>query len=119
MISRFVLGTLFVLAGLNHFRAPEIYLPMMPPALPFPRELILLSGAAEVVGGVLLWPRKTRKFAGFWLLALLILVFPANVHAALVGLEFGGKAVPAWILWARLPLQIPLMWWVWRASQSD
>jgi uncharacterized membrane protein len=50
-----------------------------------------------------------------WLIALLIALFPANVYAISTGMEIGGYAVPVWMLWARLPLQLLLIAWVWRA----
>ena len=110
---RYGLALLFVAAGVLHFLRPETYLRIMPPALPAPRLLVLLSGAAEVAGGLGLLLPATRRAAGWGLLALLAAVFPANVH--MLGLA---KAlhIPAWVLWARLPLQPLLMWLVWRAA---
>jgi len=53
-----VMGVFYVVAGLAHFVRPDFYLPMMPPWLPAHRELIFLSGLAEVVlGGAVLVPR--------------------------------------------------------------
>jgi uncharacterized membrane protein len=87
---------------------------IMPPALPAPRLLVLLSGVAEVAGGLgLLWP-ATRRWAAWGLLALLVAVFPANVHMLQLHEQLH---LPAWALWARLPLQPLLMWWVWRARR--
>jgi len=107
------LALLFVGAGLLHFAHPETYLRIMPPALPAPRLLVLLSGAAEVAGGLGLLLPATRRLAGWGLLALLVAVFPANVY--MVGLA-SALHIPAWVLWARLPLQPLLMWAVWRAA---
>lgn len=111
--SLLVLGLLFTAAGTLHFLKPEAYLRIMPPYLPAPRLLVLLSGAAEAVGGLgLLWP-ATRRVAAWGLLALLVAVFPANVYMLQQHAQLG---LPAWALWARLPLQPLLMWWVWRAA---
>ncbi len=85
----------------------------MPPALPAPRLLVLLSGVAEVAGGLgLLWP-ATRRVAVWGLLGLLLAVFPANIYMLQVHEQLH---LPAWALGARLPLQPLLMWWVWRAG---
>ena len=111
--GRGALALLFVGAGVLHFVRPEIYLRIMPPALPAPRLLVLLSGVAEVAGGLGLLLPATRRAAGWGLLALLAAVFPANVY--MVGLA-GALHIPAWVLWARLPLQPLLMWLVWRAA---
>ena len=110
-MSRFLLALLFVVAGAGHLRNPEPYLQLMPPQLPFPRELVLISGVFEILGGVGVLVRRTRKLAAWGLVALLIAVFPANVYSVFHGLQLNGKDVPKWILWARLPLQIPLIYW--------
>ncbi len=72
------IGVIFIAPGILHLVKPEIYEPIMPPQLPYPRELILISGVAEIVGGALYIPRGTRTFASWWLFLLLIAVFPAT-----------------------------------------
>jgi uncharacterized membrane protein len=114
--SRLALSLLFVWGGVMHFRAPQIYLPFMPPYLPFPLELIYVSGIAEIAGGIGIWPRQTRKWAGIGLIALLIAVFPANIDMALEGTENVGILLPRWLWWVRLPFQPLLIWWVWAAT---
>jgi uncharacterized membrane protein len=108
--SLILLAVLFVLAGLNHFLHPETYLAMMPPYLPAPDVLNYISGAAEVAGGVGVLMPRLRRAAAWGLVALLVAVFPANIHMALHGLA--GTTIPAWMLWVRLPLQFVLMAWV-------
>lgn len=116
-MSRFLLAALFLFAGLNHFRNPEPYLAIMPPLLPFPRELVALSGVFEMAGGAgLLFPR-TRKMAAWGLVALLVAVFPANIYSAFHGMKLNGSEVPRWILWARLPLQYPLICWAFSSAE--
>ena len=115
LLSRYALALLFVGAGLLHFLRPATYLAIMPPPLPQPLLLVYLSGVAELLGGLGLLPVRTRRLAGGGLLALLVAVFPANVHMALAHAQLG---IPAWVAWGRLPLQLPLMWWVWRAMQA-
>lgn len=115
ILSVIVLAGLFVLAGLNHFLNPGMYLAMMPPYLPYPEAFNLISGAAEIAGGLGLLVPCLRRAAGWGLIALLVAVFPANIHMALHGLE--GVVIPAWVLWARLPLQFVLIAWVWQASR--
>ena len=102
----------FVVAGANHFRQPEIYLGMMPPALPWPEALNYISGAAEILGGLGLLLVCTRRLAAWGLLALLVAVFPANLHVALQG-KMPGFDVSPLTLWLRLPFQFVFMAWVW------
>jgi uncharacterized membrane protein len=109
------LALLFIGAGVLHFLHPEPYLRIVPPALPAPRLLVLLSGVAEVAGGLGLLLPATRRWAAWGLLALLVAVLPANVY--MVGLA-GELHIPAWALWARLPLQPLLLWAVWWVCRS-
>lgn len=110
------LAALFVAAGVLHFVAPAFFDRIVPPWVPLsPRAATLLSGAAEIAGGLGLLHPRTRPAARVGLLALLALVFPANVHMALHAERFGVS--PA-VAWGRLPLQPLLMWAVWRAGRS-
>ena len=111
----YLLSLLFVLAGLNHFRAPNFYRPMMPPWIPFHEFCIYASGVAEVLLGLALLYPAWRVYAGWGLLLLLIAVFPANIY--MFQERAGAFAhLPAWLLLLRLPLQAALMWWVYRAA---
>jgi len=93
--------------GLMHFVAPDAYIAVVPRALPWRRELVYLSGAAEVACGLALIPRRTRA-AGAWLtVAVLVLIFPANISMAIEGPRPGSDSPfnSATALWLRLPLQ--------------
>src|SRR4051812_30933963 len=82
-VMRCLLGVLFILAGLNHFRAPDFYRRMMPPYLPWHDPLVALSGVCEVMLGAAVLVPRWAPSAGWGLVAVLIAVFPANVHMAL------------------------------------
>lgn len=113
-ISRWVLAIFFTAAGLAHFLKPSYYLAVIPPWIPFPAAMNVISGFFEILFGVLVLPVKTRKLAGWGLIALLIAVFPANIHLALHSEIFPG--VPPWLSWARLPFQAVFIFWVWKAA---
>ena len=118
--SQRLLAGFFAFAGALHFVVPRSYEAIMPPSLPRHREAVLLSGLAEIAGGVAVMPASTRHFARWWLLGLLLAVFPANVHMALNPEQVRGldpDRMPRWALWARLPLQPLAMIWVWRATR--
>ena len=111
-------GVIFVGAGTLHFLAPGAYERIMPPYLPLHRELVYLSGVLEIAGGMGLFAGRTRSFAGIGLVLLLLGVWPANLQM-LLDARAAGK--PSWwvaLLWARLPLQLLLIAWVWRVSRS-
>jgi uncharacterized membrane protein len=112
--SQRLLSVVFIAAGLVHLLRPQTYEQIMPGYLPAHRELVLISGAAEIAGGVAVTFSQTRRVAGLWLIALLIAVFPANVNMALHADEF--RSIPPALLWARLPLQGVLIWWAQRAT---
>lgn len=111
------LGAFFVFAGTLHFTHTDRYIAIMPPYVPAPREMVLLSGVAEIAGGVAALVPATRRAAGLWLVATLVAVFPANVHMALCPEQVRGLDVPGWLLWARLPLQAALVAWVLAATR--
>lgn len=105
----------FSAIGALHFLRPEFFDRIVPPWVPMtPRTATLVSGAAEIAGGLgLLYP-ATRPAARWGLLALLAAVFPANLYMAQHPAKFG---TPPWVALARLPLQPLLAWWVYRAGR--
>jgi uncharacterized membrane protein len=120
--SQKALAGFFGLAGTLHFVIPRRYEAIMPPYLPYHREAVQVSGMAEIVGALALVSERTRPLARWWLLALLVAVFPANLHMAVSPEQVRGldtERVPRWALWARLPLQPAAMWWVWQATRPD
>jgi uncharacterized membrane protein len=121
--SQRLLAAFFTLAGTMHFVRPRAYEAIMPPYVPAHREAVEVSGVAELAGGLAVISPATRPAARWWLLALLVAVFPANLHMALHPDEVERDGVPAaqipsWLLWARLPLQPLMMIWVWRATAA-
>jgi uncharacterized membrane protein len=116
-VSRRLLAALFVLAGTLHFLFPSIYVGIMPPYLPWHRELVFLSGMLEILGGLGLLIRRTRRAAAVGLVLLLLAVAPANLNMALDARAVGH---PLWwqaVLWIRLPIQLLLIAWVWYVGQ--
>jgi uncharacterized membrane protein len=111
--ARWVLALFMVVAGVNHFLAPEIYLGMMPAWLPAREAANVISGAAEILGGVGLLIPRLRRAAAWGLILLLVAVFPANVHVALQGNMPGLEGVSPALLWLRLPFQAVFIGWVW------
>lgn len=121
--SQRLLAAFFTFAGTMHFLRPREYRAIVPPQLPMPREIVVVSGVAEVVGGLAVIGERTRNpFARWWLLGLLAAVFPANVYMAMRPDEVAQRGVaanriPTVLLWARLPLQPLMALWVWRATE--
>jgi len=119
--SQRALAAFFSTMGTLHFVLPRSFEAIMPPSLPRHREAVIVSGLAEIAGGAAVLPRRTRRFARWWLLGLLLAVFPANLHMALNPQQARGlglEKLPRWALWARLPLQPLAMLCVWRATRD-
>jgi uncharacterized membrane protein len=106
-ILKYLFAASFMLAGLNHFINPDFYLKIMPPYLPWHLPLVYLSGVVEIALGALLLIPKLTRVAAWGLIALLVAVFPANIHMALNHEFYPDHSVAA--LWLRLPLQLVLM----------
>ncbi|HEX8211668.1 MAG TPA: DoxX family membrane protein [Longimicrobium sp.] len=103
---RFALAVMFCFTALSHFlpRTRPDLIRMVPPVLPAPGLLVSLTGVLELAGAIgLLLPPLTR-LAALALAALLVALFPANIHAARAGLPVAGR--PAMPLRFRLPLQV-------------
>ncbi len=108
--GRWAFAGLFVVGGILHLAMPKPYIRIVPPMLPRPDLLVLISGGAEILGGIgLLVPRLERP-AGYGLAVLLIAVFPANIYMAIAHVPFNGILGNRWLQWLRLPVQIPLIW---------
>ena len=100
--------------GVAHLAIPGPFIRVMPAYLPIPATLVFVSGLAEIAGGIGILLPKLRRTAGWGLVALLVAVYPANVDMAI----HPPVGVPVWILWLRLPLQIPLILWaIWASRQ--
>lgn len=108
-VLRYVLGILFIVAGLYHFIHPLFYLRMMPSYLPAHLFLIYLSGFLETALGILLLIRQFTRLAAWGLIALVVMIFPANIHMAMNPQLFPDIAPLA--LWLRLPFQAVFIAW--------
>ena len=83
----------YTYVGVRHFINPDFFLAIMPNYLSFHLEIVYISGIAEILFGILLFFRKTRTFASYGIITLLVCVFPANIH--LVGSELSQSILEA------------------------
>lgn len=117
-LTKIIFGLLFAVAGVNHFVDPAFYESIMPPYLPWPSVLVILSGIAEISLGIALLIPAFSRFAAWGLIALLIAVFPANIHMATHPDLY--PTIPVIFLWLRLPVQALLILWAyWYTRISD
>ncbi len=109
---RIGMGILFIVAGSLHFLSRESELKIIPDFLPLREEALFITGLLEIVGGMGLLISKLSRAAAFGLVALLVLVFPANIYHALKNIQLGGLLNSPVYQWARLPLQGVFIWLV-------
>jgi len=119
-----LMGATYVVAGVAHFLAPKRFAAAIPPSFPRPVALVYLSGIAEILLGIGVSLRRTRRPSAWGVAALLVAVFPANVHLArgevlddLVSDRFADLARLA--AWVRLPFQGVLIAWALRYTGSE
>jgi uncharacterized membrane protein len=115
---RYVMGGLYIVAGVMHFVVPTVYAQVVPPVFPNALALVYISGIAEIVLGIGVLFRRTQRLAAWGLIALLIAIFPANVYMATTDVVLEGAPAAVQtpsdvVLWARLPLQGVLLLWAW------
>ncbi len=112
-----LLSVFFTYAGIDHLVSPDFYVSIMPPWIPAHLELVYLSGVFEVMGGVGVLIPRFRAFAGAGLVALLIAVYPANLHMAFNPHLF--PDIPVVALYIRLALQFLAFYWAYTVTRPD
>ncbi|HKQ76638.1 MAG TPA: MauE/DoxX family redox-associated membrane protein [Blastocatellia bacterium] len=117
IVMKYLLAIAFIAAGLNHFANPELYLRIMPPYLPWPSALHLIAGIFEFVFGVMLLIPRLQWWAAWGLIALLLAIYPANIHMAVNNHLY--PEFPMIYHWIRLPLQFVLIALAWWYSKTD
>lgn len=106
---QYLIGILFVLAGMNHFRKPKIYERIMPPYIPAHSSMVMLSGIAEMILGFMIMNKNTQTAAAWGLIIMLLVFIP--VHIFMLQNEKAAMKLPKWALIIRLPLQFGLIYW--------
>jgi uncharacterized membrane protein len=112
-ILRVLLALFIITAGVLHFVTPAPFVKIVPPQLPYPLELVYISGFFEILGGVGLLIPLVSVAAAWGLIALFVAVFPANINMAVNNIKLEGIPHSPALYWARLPLQAVLIAWAW------
>jgi uncharacterized membrane protein len=114
-LGRTIMGVLYIVSGVLHFVAMRLYERAVPGYLPAHHTLVVISGIAELAGGLGILYTPTRRAASWGIILLLISVFPANLWMAQQPALFPG--IPVWTFWVRLPLQLALIAWAYRYTR--
>ncbi|BCW90621.1 hypothetical protein sos41_37940 [Alphaproteobacteria bacterium SO-S41] len=108
---RWIMAAFYAFAGVVHLAYPAVFMPVMPAWVPYPHEVILLTGIAELFGAAGLLTRRFRWWAGVMLAAYAVCVFPANLRHAWLDIVEAQRYGMLWYHVPRLPMQPVLIWW--------
>lgn len=111
--GRISLALVFFVTGLGHFIRTEPMAGMLPPWVPMREGVVYATGALEWLGAAGLFVPGVSRAAALCLIAFLVLVFPANLYAALNRVPMGGHEDGPIYLLIRGPFQALLVWWAW------
>ena len=116
--SALLLAGLLATTGATHFATPEPYDQIIPPALPGPpRAWTYASGVVELATAAAVAAPRTRRVGALAAAGLFVAVFPANVQMAW---DWRHRRLPYRVVaFARLPLQVPLVWWAVRTANRE
>jgi hypothetical protein len=103
----YLLSALFLASGVLHLINPGAFMWLMPPWLPEPNLLILISGVFELVCAIGLLAKV--RWSGYLSALVLLAIWPANIWYAF-DVSAQGFSWLAVIAWLRLPLQVPFIY---------
>lgn len=109
---QYLMAVLYILAGINHFRKPKLYERIMPPYIPAHKSMVILSGIAEMVLGLMLLIPENQHIAAWGIILMLTLFF--TVHIYMLQEEKAAMKLPKWVLILRIPLQLALIFWAYQ-----
>ncbi|MCB1146083.1 MAG: DoxX family protein [Leptospiraceae bacterium] len=108
-LSLYLMAAFYCFVGITHFTNTKFFLRIMPPYLPWHKELVYISGVIEIgLGLMLLWPLYSH-LAAWGIILLLLAIFPANLYHYTSG--GAGMKIPKWALLVRLPFQLVFIAW--------
>ncbi len=100
-----LLGVFYAAAGVPAPDRPDAFLPIMPEIVPWPREVVLATGVAELGGALGLQSGRFRRAAGLGLALYALAVWPANFKHAFEAVLIPGLPTSWWYHGPRLAFQ--------------
>lgn len=113
----YVMAVLYILAGINHFRKPQLYYKVIPSFFTDKKFINEFSGSLEVMFGIYLCIPVFSNLAAISLMIYLLVVFPSNIYMAIN--EKASLGIPKWLLYLRLPFQFALIYWAYQYSDLN
>ena len=112
-----VVAVFFLIGGIAHFVITDSFIKAMPDYLSYHKELVIISGVFELLGAIGILIPRTRVLAAYGLIALVIMVYPANINMALHPERY--NEISPLLLYSRLPLQFVFIWFIWWAISPE
>lgn len=118
--ARWLLSLLYLIAGVAHLARPSGFVAITPVWVPWPDQVIALTGMAEIAGAIGLAVPCLRRAAGIGLALYALCVWPANINHAINDIAIGGRHLSWWYHGPRLVLQPVIIWWaLWASGVLD
>jgi uncharacterized membrane protein len=111
LAMRGIMAAFYLLAGVAHLTLTDKFLLIVPDWVPYPREVVLATGACEIAGSIALANPRLRRLAGIMLALYAVCVLPANIKHAVEGIHVPGLPDTWWYHAPRLAFQPVLVWW--------
>ena len=115
MLGRVIVMVWFVVGGIGHFVLTNMFTSIVPPYVPFPREMVYVTGVLEIAGALAALYKPWRHIAGWCLIALTICVTPVHIQMLIEAEKY--RALGPIVLWARLLMQPILIWIIWNVTK--
>jgi len=109
---QYLMAVIYILAGINHFRNPKLYERIMPPYIPAHKNMVVFSGLAEMILGMMLLIPENQHIAAWGIILMLIVFFTVHIH--MLQDERASMKLPRWVLILRIPLQFGLIFWAYQ-----
>lgn len=116
-IPLLVIALFFISGSIAHFVFVDFFVMAMPDYLSYHKELVIISGIFEFLGGIGILLPQTRILAGYGLIALVVAVYPANINMALHPEKY--PDISELFLYIRLPFQFLFVWFIWQAIAPE
>ena len=113
-----ILGLFILSAGIMHFASPGFFNDIVPPWMPFGQAFwTYASGVAEIIIGLMLIRKSTRRRGALAAVWLFIAVYPANLYMTWDWRDhpLGDRVIS----WVRLPFQFLFIWWALRVADAQ
>jgi uncharacterized membrane protein len=115
MLGRVLVVVWFIVGGIGHFVLTKTFVSIVPPYVPFPLEMIYLTGVLEIAGALALLYKPLRHIAGWCLIALSICVTPVHIQMLIEADKYQNIGLA--VLWARLLFQPVFIWIIWASTK--